>query len=740
MERKPVIRATADTRGPGPPGTLEEALLQTLADTEYAGQCKLLETFFAHAVGPLVLLDRAFNFLWVNEAYAKACRRDASEFPGRNHFDLYPSQAQAIFQQVVETKTPYQTQARPFTFPDHPEWGVTYWDWTLVPILDAHGEVRLLALSLEDVTQRIHAELSTKATNRLLKLFVRWPMRKSYLDAVADLLRDVTGCAHVGLRLRHPSDAIPYVATIGFEREFLQSEDWLQLGRDNCICTRVIAGQPAPEDLPVLTPAGSFCCNDTCQFLGGLSEPGQRAFRSACVQRGYTSVAVIPIRHQESILGAIHLADERPGMLSPHVVEFLESVAPLVGDAIHRFDLEDALRTSGEELRELNLALERRAEQLRAMASELTLAEQRERRRLAQILHDHLQQLLVAAKIKIGILRRRRGDAELGQSLLQIDELLSESIRSSRSLTVDLSPPILYDAGLRPALEWLARQMRDKHGLVVELTTSGELPPLGEDARILVFQAVRELLFNVVKHAGVPRAHLSLEVDADCVQVVVVDAGVGFDPTALDAEPSVGGLGLFSVRERLEVLGGRLVIDTSPGQGTCAVVSVPRHDGDTPLRKAARASLAEDNLPRLAVAGGQPPSLQEPRKIRVLLADDHKILRQGLAGLLMEEPDIEVVGEAGNGLEAVALAMQTQPDVVLMDVTLPQLDGIQATERIIAALPQVRVIGLSMHEEKDLATAMRAAGAVAYLSKGGSSNLLVATIRNVVAPAPPPTG
>jgi len=739
VERKPVIRAITDTRGPGPPGTLEEALLQTLADTEYAAQCKLLETFFAHAVGPLVLLDREFNFLWVNEAYAKACRRDVSEFPGRNHFDLYPSQARAIFQQVVETKTPYQTQARPFTFPDHPEWGVTYWDWTLVPILDAHGEVRLLVLSLEDVTQRMHAELSTKATNRLLKLFVRWPMRKDYLDAVADLLRDVTGCSHVGLRLRHSSDAIPYVATIGFDKEFLQSEDWLQLGRDDCVCTRIIAGRPVPEDLPGLTPAGSFCCNDTAQFFQNLCEQGQRAFRSVCIQRGYTSVAVIPIRHHESILGAIHLADERPGMLSPYVVEFLESVAPLVGDAIHRFDLEDALRTSGEELRELNLALERRAEQLRAMASELTLAEQRERRRLAQVLHDHLQQLLVAAKIKIGILRRRRGDAELGQSLLQIDELLSESIRSSRSLTVDLSPPILYDAGLRPAFEWLARQMRDKYGLVVELTTSGELPPLGEDTRILVFQAVRELLFNVVKHAGVPRALLSLEVNADGVQVVVADAGVGFDPATLNAEPSMGGLGLFSVRERLEVLGGRLVIDTSPGQGTRAVVCVPRHDGDMSPRKAARAGLTEDNVPGLAVAGGQSSSFQKPRKIRVLLADDHKILRQGLAGLLMEEPDIEVVGEAGNGLEAVALAMQTQPDVVLMDVTLPEVDGIQATKRIIAELPQVRVIGLSMHEEKDLAAAMRAAGAVAYLSKGGSSNLLIATIRNVVAPAPPPT-
>lgn len=119
--------------------------------------------------------------------------------------------------------------------------------------------------------------------------------------------------------------------------------------------------------------------------------------------------------------------------------------------------------------------------------------------------------------------------------------------------------------------------------------------------------------------------------------------------------------------------------------------------------------------------------------IRILLADDHRILREGLASLLSEEPDLEVVAQAADGLEAIELARSTRPDVILMDVTMPRLDGIEATRRITAELASVAVIGLSMHEEDDMAEAMHEAGAVVYLSKGGPADVLVATIRNCVA-------
>jgi CheY-like chemotaxis protein len=120
-------------------------------------------------------------------------------------------------------------------------------------------------------------------------------------------------------------------------------------------------------------------------------------------------------------------------------------------------------------------------------------------------------------------------------------------------------------------------------------------------------------------------------------------------------------------------------------------------------------------------------------RIRILLADDHRILREGLASLLSEEPDLEVVAQAVDGVEAIELARRTQPDVVLMDVTMPRLDGVAATRRITAEMSDVVVIGLSMHEEDDMADAMRSAGAAAYLSKGGPCDALIATIRRSLA-------
>ncbi|MHC4718756.1 MAG: PAS domain-containing protein, partial [Planctomycetota bacterium] len=129
-----------------------EARQRSRAEEALVERSRALDAFFQHSLTPLVILDREFNFIRVNEAYARAGARDVSEFPGRNHFDLYPSDAKAIFEEVVRTRKPFQTVARPFAYPDHPEWGVTYWDWTLVPLLDDDGEVESLVFSLKDVT------------------------------------------------------------------------------------------------------------------------------------------------------------------------------------------------------------------------------------------------------------------------------------------------------------------------------------------------------------------------------------------------------------------------------------------------------------------------------------------------------------------------------------------------------------------------------------------------------------
>lgn len=411
----------------------------------------------------------------------------------------------------------------------------------------------------------------------------------------------------------------------------------------------------------------------------------------------------------------------------------VETVLAITRDVTDAKRVEAALKSWNEELEarvaERTAVAEQRASQLRMLAAELTQAEQRERRRLAKILHDHLQQLLVAARMRLSVLHRHAPNEKVATTLQQIHELLDQCLVESRSLTVELSPPVLYEAGLTAGLQWLARQMEEKHHLQVEVDSESTAEPTCEAKRVFLFQAIRELLLNIVKHAQTDRARVELRpLDHDWLRLVVTDSGRGFDPARLEDRRESSGFGLFSIRERLEVLGGRMNLDTAPGQGTRTVIEVPRASATPPSREVAAESAA------MVPVTGLDPWAQEARgpagqkKTRVLLVDDHAIVRQGLAGMLREHDAIDVVGEAVDGQQAVEVARQIRPDVVLMDITMPRLNGIEATRRIVENLPEVRVIGLSMHEEADMATAMHKAGAVAYLSKDVASNDLFATI------------
>jgi len=213
------------------------------------------------------------------------------------------------------------------------------------------------------------------------------------------------------------------------------------------------------------------------------------------------------------------------------------------------------------------------AEQLRALTGELTLAEERERQRLAHVLHDGLQQFLVAARLRIQLLERMQGkDFQTG--CREISNLLEEAIRSSRSLTAELSPPVLHTAGFVPALQWLAHWMADTHRLTVTVQADPAVRVEADAPKVLLFQAVRELLLNVVKHAGVAQAEVDVTAQADSLQLRVTDHGKGFTPD--QAQPLGGsGLGLASVRQRLVYLGGTLAITSAPGQGSRFTLTVP---------------------------------------------------------------------------------------------------------------------------------------------------------------------
>jgi PAS domain S-box-containing protein len=220
--------------------------------------------------------------------------------------------------------------------------------------------------------------------------------------------------------------------------------------------------------------------------------------------------------------------------------------------------------------------LEDRA-QLKSLASQLTLAEERERHRLATELHDRISQSLVVSKIKLDALRKSGRSRKLDKALEDVCNSIGQTIQDTRTLTFDLGSPVLHELGFETAVsEWLTDRIQKKHGITVEFEDDGEPKPLDDDVRILLFRDVRELLINVVKHAGAHKVKVSIRKLDNHICVTVEDNGVGFDPAeVVSMAAKRGEFGLFSIRERLEDLGGHLQIDSAPGRGCKVTMTAP---------------------------------------------------------------------------------------------------------------------------------------------------------------------
>jgi signal transduction histidine kinase/ActR/RegA family two-component response regulator len=362
--------------------------------------------------------------------------------------------------------------------------------------------------------------------------------------------------------------------------------------------------------------------------------------------------------------------------------------------------------------------LREREARLRTLATQIKRVEHKERQRLAHLLHDRVQQLLVAAKMRVDFVSLELDEGPKGELQAAVD-VLSDAIQATRDLSVQLTPPLLHDQGLPAALQWLLSRTRQQHGLTIHEKIE-EANPASEEMRELLFQAAQELLLNSVKHSGVKKVTVRLERQRDEYRLTVKDRGRGFDPVT--GREIRGSFGLFQIRQRLEALGGELRIESRPGAGVTATAVLS-------VTEAISESLNDGKRSR---AGSAATLMRERSElVTVVLIDDHQIVREGLAQLLNRQPDIKVVGEAANGADGVQLVLECRPTVVVMDVNMPHLNGIETTRRILQRLPDIQVIGLSLESIPEMSGSMLAAGAKRYLTKDNAAGELVDAIREV---------
>ncbi len=391
-----------------------------------------------------------------------------------------------------------------------------------------------------------------------------------------------------------------------------------------------------------------------------------------------------------------------------------------------------AVATELTELVETNEALRVTESSLRQLSGRLLQLQDEERRRIARDLHDTTGQKIAALSMSLDRVARLLDTKkpERDEALTEGRDIVRMIGEEIRTLSYLLHPPLLDESGLGSAVRWYAEGFQKRSGIRLNVNISADLGRLSTDVEMALFRVVQESLTNVHRYSGSPDAEINVIETPDSVKLEIIDHGQGIQTgavrTKVEGIASLG-VGIPGMRERIRQFGGQLEVDFGR-DGTRVTASVP-------LKKAKVAPPPEESEVAVAATNGNSNSdvaLSSDTRRRILIADDHEVMRRGVRGLLESHDEWAVCGEAFEGSEVVVKSRELRPDLIIMDINMPGLTGIDAAQQIRKENPSAKILFFSVHESAQTVREVVNAGAQGYVAKSRAGHDLVDAVRNVL--------
>ncbi len=386
------------------------------------------------------------------------------------------------------------------------------------------------------------------------------------------------------------------------------------------------------------------------------------------------------------------------------------------------------------ELSGANEALKASEETLRNLSGRLLRLQDEERRRISRDLHDVTGQKLALLSMDLSGIQKNAAippDEELNRLLHECISLSTDVNKEIRTLSYLLHPPLLDELGLASAVEWFTQGFENRSGIKVGVDFPPDFVRLAPDAEVALFRIVQESLSNVHRYSGSGTAFVRARSNQTEVRLEIGDFGKGMSQELKKMERALVaplGVGIQGMKERVRQLSGSLEITSRSGKGTLvtAILPISRR----------RAEVAESYQEPEIVQVELPPQQEKSKgngwRKRILIADDHDVLRRGICTMLACDSDLEVCGEAVDGRDALEKTLTQAPDLVILDINMPIMNGLEVLRQIVRHRPQTKVLAFSVHDSKQIVEEILAAGAHGYLSKATAGQHLLHEVRSLL--------